>query len=331
MTRIWRWPDLRNSAGTLHQVTDTHFGSGSHFPGRSTAAPWVAAWLARMQSDVEALRITTTGGHLHTGDMIDNWWEYDITPGQFQDIVDQQWVDYLSWRDGIQTTDGLPFAQAIGNHDSFGTIRAEGNSARVGTSGAQWAEIVGLPSVNNVWDMGQFRVICLGPDQWTDSVLLDFRLPDATIDWLDAQLSADSRPTFLAAHVPLLAQYPDFTQSADAANPRLHDVIGAHPNVVGWLSGHRHNSINPNQTNPVATVTVSGREIFAVCAPGGGGGVTTGGQAWSKGPWVASCYSTYLTLLDENTLDVRWRDHLSRRWVQYDPADARIQLTRSNN
>lgn len=332
MTRTWRWPDLRNSAGTLHQITDTHFGAGSNLtPAPGTELAWLPGWLDRAQQDIETLRITTTAGHVHTGDMTDNWWH--LPDSTVEEKIAEQYADYNTWRDAITAADGLPFAQCAGNHELLGGIYPD--AGRRGTTGAQWAASVGLSDWNNAWDMGQFRVIGLSPDEWipnTEGPTADFRLPQRTLDWLDQQLSADSRPTFLTAHVPLLAQYPDSSTGqncADLANPGLHDLIGAHSNVVGWLSGHRHNSI-ADTSNPATVITVSGREIFAICSPGGGGGYLTGGEAYSKGQWQASMFSTYLTLLDEDTLDVRWRDHLRRRWVQDDPTQARIHLTRSN-
>lgn len=129
-----------------------------------------------------------------------------------------------------------------------------------------------LESPNNVYEIGDLSVICLAPDTWeqpTDT-LTDYILPANTLDWLDAQLSASSRPTFIATHAPPDRQYPDDSITADGQNPRLNDIIGAHSNVIGWLSGHRHNIIEV-QPEHAETINVARQQLFALCGPSTGG------------------------------------------------------------
>jgi hypothetical protein len=61
-------------------------------------------------------------------------------------------------------------------------------------------------------------------------------------------------------------------------------------------------------------MTISGRQLFVVCGPGGGSGLSAGGNAYSQGQFGSHIFTTYWTLLDEFTMDIRFRDHLARSW-----------------
>lgn len=310
-TRASRFPDLRNGT-TIHHITDTHFGT-------TNWDAFVNDFLTRTQTDIEALKVALNGGHLHTGDMIDWWGLPSTTDISVTGPTETGW--YTAWRDAITANDGLPFAEAAGNHDMLGLWDPNNGSVRVGRTAAQWATDIGLTGPNNAHDMGDLRVLTMAPDFWVTNNYADpseawFTLSDATLDWLDAELAADTRPTFLAAHMPLNEQTP----GAQAAYPRLEEIIGGYPQVVGWLSGHYHNGITT--PNWATTITVAGRSLFAVCGPGGGGGQSQAGPAYGGGQWASSSYSTFMTLLDDHTLDIRFRDHLARRWVSAGAATA---------
>jgi hypothetical protein len=321
-TRPWPYPDLRNGT-TIHHITDTHFGA-------EWDAPFVYDWLTRTQADVERLKVATNGGHVHTGDMGDNWFDSTDLNVVAQHIAQQE-AAYRSWRDGIKAVDGLPFAEAPGNHDLFGNFSAPGASGatpRAGRSSADWAESMGLHAINNAYSMRDVRVLTLAPDWWypgDNPDLIPYQLSQATCDWLDAQLSADSRPTFLAAHVPLLEQYGNDGDTGDGATPRVAEIIGSHSNVAGWLSGHRHDSMtgNPEQAE---VITVAGRQIFAVCGPAAAGGCDRF-VAHADHQWQSTNISIWMTLLDDQNLDVRWRDHNSRQWTHV-PGGQSVWTTR---
>jgi hypothetical protein len=309
--RPWPFPDLRNGP-TLHHVTDTHFG-----PRASYA--YLADWHRRSETDIAYLRVATNAGHLATGDLINAWFG-SASLAQARKQRAQQRRDFQAWRAAITGADGKPFALATGNHDMSGPEDADGTWHPI--TGDQWAAFYGLPSVNNTWDMGEIRVITLGPEKWESfnrpNPYRKFLLPTGTLDWLDAELSADSRPTFLAAHVPTAQQYPDDFLTVNGQNPRFDDIVGAHGNVVGYLCGHRHNDVDANP-DLATVVTVGGRRIFTVCGPAAGGKdrwTGVGPYEDTSRQWVpnANC-SLYLTLLHDDTLDVRYRDHDARQWT----------------
>lgn len=271
MTRPWPYPDLRNGT-TIHHVTDTHFGTRYQ---TSFMRP-------RIADDLTVLR-ATHAGHIHTGDMID--WS-DTTP---EDAA------YLAWRDKITGADSKPFVQVVGNHDLQGFTTKQTRTSQ------QWAGIVGLNSFNTVTDIGDVRVLGMGPDSWALWNGEKSVLSGATLTWLDEQLTAaGSRPCVIATHVPPDEQYVTY---ADYQQPQanLDDIVGAHDNVLAWLSGHRH--INPLTEPAHATVaTIGGKQVACINGP------AAGASGESESMWV--------TFLDSGDVDIRWRSHLKRQWFQ---------------
>lgn len=306
-TRAARFPDLRNGT-TLHHISDTHFGTP-----RWDA--YVKDFLNRTLQDMDDMGISLTGGHLHTGDII-NW--YQDAPGGDSGTDAQRVFEenqYKIWRAQVKT-DGLPYAEVCGNHDLMGAAPVSGGT-RVPRLASDWAAAMGLPQPSNAYDFGDFRVITLAPDRWPGDVTdpdNQFTIHDPTVDWLQTQLWLDTRPVLLAAHVPLSVQYNEDGQRSvtPGNNPRLYELIGDNSNVIGWLSGHRHNDIRNSQWAEV--VTVAGRPLFNVCGPGGGSGRTRNSNAYSLGQYASDVYSSFITVMDENTIDIRFRDHLAKQW-----------------
>lgn len=316
-SRTWRYPDLRNGS-TIHMLTDTHY--------KSVDWPTFAQnWTERMEADVEFLKIATNRGHVHTGDMI-NW--HELTPGgEFgTDAVRvEEETRYLTFRDAVQSNDGLPWAEAAGNHDLVGvSLTGTPDGERVPRTSEQWATDVGLDSPLQAVDFGDMRVLAFAPETWGD-------LPDATMDWLEEQLSATTKPCFLAYHLPLAEQYgpdgPGDGSAIDNHNARILDIVGAHTNLVGWLSGHYHINVQqPSIQQPHASViNVEGRNIFVINGPSATNMANTDTRFTNGKP----CASMYLTLLDENTLDVRWRNHSTRSWMSSVPGESHRLLSRA--
>lgn len=311
-TRIWRLPDLRNGS-TFEHLSDIHFGT-------MYWATFLPNWMNRAQADIEALKVATNAGHLMTGDLIN--WFVDVSggPSGTAAIQTTEETAYKAWRDAIKAADGLPWAEVPGNHDMMG-VSSDGSgtaTSRTPRTAADWAADFGYASANNAWDMGDCRILTVCPDVWSSNTAdpsNQYILSTATTDWLDSELSSDGRPTFIAGHVTLTEQYGDAGGASvtSANNPAVYSLIGSHSNLIGWLSGHRHNGIGNSTWAKV--MNISGRNIFLVCGPGGGSGQSSDGNAYEGGQFGAHIYASYLTLLDDQTLDIRFRDHLGWRWT----------------
>jgi hypothetical protein len=297
MSRIWRFPDLRNGF-TLHHITDTHFGAANH-------GQFVLDWQEATAQDMEWLRVSLNAGHVHTGDMIHS---YDgASNSSASRNAELGW--YKSWRDKI-TADGLPYAEAFGNHDLIGPGI---DGARTPVTSAQFAASLGLDAPNNAVDMGAFKVLTVAPDVWADNT--DFVLSAGTLDWLDTELQAAGKPCWIAAHVPWNEQMGTSSggsTSVEPGNPGLVDLIDSNPNAIGWLSGHRHANIRTNASHASA-FTVGSRRIFGVNGPAAGGGRNSA-VSFEQHRWKGGNESMFVTYLGD-AIDVRWRDHNRRSWI----------------
>lgn len=319
----WRFPDLRNGS-TIAHVTDTHFGTPD-WPA------FAQNWLNRVQTDLEALKIAVDSGVIHTGDMINSYKDDPNGDNGTEETIANETSWYISWRDAIKASNGLPFAEAVGNHDLLGPFLSDGVS-RTNLTSQQWAESLGLSQPNNVYDMGDVRILTIAPDTWPNETLSSYLLSDDTLSWLDEQLSESTKPVFVGCHVTLQEQYPTVTGEpfADTSNPSLTDLIGAHSNLIGWISGHRHILV-PASPNHAEVISIGGRNIFAVNGPSAGGMGHDPGRQWGTSGTQNTCASIFMTLLDDDNLDIRWRNHLTNSWMS-GPSGAtqtHLLLTRS--
>lgn len=309
-TRAWRFPDLRNGSQTLHHITDCHFGGHSE-------ADWAHKWGTDVSDDMEKLRVFANAGHVFTGDAIHMYY----APTQNSQAT---YIKQLSWYTdfrGLIRADGLPYAECPGNHDMIGwgpDTNPDGSSGRTPVTGAQWASDYGWPAVNNVVDYGDFQVITLGPDLWVDGTT--YVLSAATLSWLDTQLGANTKPTWVATHVPTNEQMHTSsggTTSLEPGNPTILDVFDAHPHVIGHLSGHRHADIK-HEPYHASVFSVGSRNIFGINGPSCIGGMKGGQIADADAQWQAWNHTMFLTILETGPnaqIDVRWRDHNSKSWT----------------
>lgn len=292
-TRAWTYPDLRNGT-TFNHITDSHFGAHGN-------ADWLHQWMYRMRDDLVDLAGSHVG-HVHSGDCI-HWDSIG------DELIEDPW--FVEWRGAIKAADGLPWSVAEGNHDIACLGDTDGTNRRTGT---QWARAVNVPAQNTVTDIGGMKVIAIGPDSRPEGV--GWVMTAETMAFLDAELTrAGSTPCWVNCHTPLAEQYPNpnFTNmwNTDVANPQFFPILEAHPNAVGYLSGHLHTDIRP-QTNWCRPVNIGSRSIFSINGPPAGGG-RLGAVAYANHQWQSPCQSTFITYLGD-AIVVRVRDHLHRTW-----------------
>jgi len=300
-TRTWPLPDLRNGT-TVHLVTDQHEGFRFFTPDRH----------ARMGADLDLLK-ASAHAHVDAGDTIH--WQTDDGTG-----VDPEDPTVNAWFAARATAEpGVPWVRVPGNHDlSSHTTPYPKRDATA------WAAAAGQASPLTVTDAGDVRILGIGPDRWDyDQAGATFGtclLSPATLAWLEAQLTAaGTRPVWIANHAPLWEQYAadttpaDFTAGAEwwtSPRDQLAQIIDAHPNVVGWLSGHVHANVD---TRPAfaRSMTVGARRIFAVNGPASGGRIE--GVDFDHQQYDSPTQSLYVTYLGD-AIDVRCRDHQAGQW-----------------
>ena len=283
------WPTpLRADALRLTIVSDMHFGRREF---TQTVMEQAGASLDR-----EAHR---TDVFLDLGDLIH--WRY-ATQGPVEDAQARAWIN-----DRAAKT-GKPWYSIAGNHDlvSYGAPFPR-------RSGDQWASDLGLDSRNQVIDWQHWaRLILVSPQtQLYDESKpghAPMELSADEVAWIKAQADeVPERRVLVFFHAPLPTQYTSHMKDTLA-----QDMVGETPNIVAWVSGHRHTNLATDQYAFI-NHPASGRVIHHVNVPTFGG--ATGGYADDR--WGQPFLSTHLTVLPEGGLEVRCRDHLQSRWVPW--------------
>lgn len=122
-------------------------------------------------------------------------------------------------------------------------------------------------------------------------------LTDESLAWLDAQLRADDRPTFVCLHHPPVDIGVSLMDPIKLRRPeRLEAVLRAHPHHAGTLVGHAHTQ---------CATTFAGRPVLI------GGGVASTvpldaepfPRIWEAGPPTIAFH----LLHDDGRLTTHWR------------------------
>jgi hypothetical protein len=240
----------------------------------------------KVAQDLNSGRLGTSSPvvHLHTGDLVN-------TAVLTEDRLANTWRARLT---------DAPWALAVGNHDFWDNTRTPDQAARA----------LGWPAGNHALDLGAVRLLTVVPAGFYSSSGTDaWVLPPATLTWLDGQLGADSRPTFIACHVPLQEQFGVYRRGyVTEPGPAIIQLLDAHPNAVAWLSGHIHTRFD--QPRMFLTTTLpSGRPFVCVNTSATGAYTSAGASTWRFDP----IWSVYLHYFGD-LLEVRVRDHGAGRW-----------------
>ncbi|RKW71738.1 hypothetical protein DWQ67_02615 [Galactobacter caseinivorans] len=308
-------PDLRSSA-TVQVFADNQFGA---FSGHSTN------WNMRAATDSLSLK-PYVGMRANAGDCIE--WN-TATPED---------ADYKAFRN-VLTGDGLPYLDVPGNHDlttynnaakfPYTRTTADGIFERMARTADEWArDVPARGSANAVASTSDIAVMGVSSDLWAyrpNIASPNYAPPDplteATLTWMDQQLTAlGSKPTWLMSHQLPLGQFASNPGGVDEyLRPwsRIAEVLDAHPNVLGWISGHWH--IDPARADGVAKINVGSRSITAINAPSSQG-LRSGWNAkqlqygdGTLGPeYAKSMFIGY----DGTDITLRWRNHNNGTWVQ---------------
>lgn len=226
----------------------------------------------------------------------------------------RDWVKYYD------LGQGNPVHWVMGNHDQVGYANKPPMITAQG-----WADAWGYPGPSYPIDCGTYRLLVLGPTGTGTEMtpLATGGVPvrpmtDADLNWLDAQLTADHRPTLLVNHAPIFGMdtYDNATDrnwrsgqstvSGGMAAADLIAIINEHSHVAAWLHGHTHSKWNAAPNN-VSLFNTGSRNIAVVDASC----VFQRPRFNDRVPGV----TFYVDFMDDGkTLNVRWRDHEKSLW-----------------
>lgn len=242
---------------TIAHLTDTHFGNRSEVADRNRR---VVEAVAALGPDVVIV----------TGDVADH--------GTAE--------EYAEARAVIGTLPG-PLLWCPGNHD----VREAFSTAVFGTPATEPLDVV--------FDVGGFRFLML--DSLVPAVegeRVDHgELGEASLDWLDAELTASPLPAFVCLHHPPATMGIDWIDEIRLRDPeRLEAIVARHPQVLATLVGHFHTA---------AATSFAGRPLLI------GGGVSSTvalpaeghGRIWNDAP---PSYAIHL-VTDDLRLITHWR------------------------
>lgn len=245
-------------------------------------------------------------------------------------------ASYKAFRQAVQA-DGVPYIDTPGNHDlttynnaatfPYTRTTADGIAERMTRSADEWAsKVAGRAKANTVIQNGDIAVIAVSPDWWPYRASIPgFGPPDPLseeiLGWLDGQLTAlGTKPTWMVSHAIPLGQFSTTTAKDTEFLrpwPRITEVLGAHSNALGWLSGHWH--IAPSNGESIKTLPAGPRSIVSINAPSSQGirsGWSAAQQQYGDGTQGPEYMKSMFISYDGTSITARWRDHNAAAWVQ---------------
>lgn len=293
-----RRPGPRAGTNVLHLIGDTHFGA-------LTTAPYTSRY-ARVKADLD--RLPPPEFHLQLGDLTENG-----------GITNTEIVTALAWHNSLNA----PRLNVVGNHCMYKTGVGVGSPPWPFRSADEAAADMGLPAANYVREVanGDADLIVLGPDALDTTNVTGCRYDTPALTFLDQALDASTKDVCLiAAHAPLKntvgfgdsSPYRSSDQFFHAASDAgfttdagIRAVLADHPKAKAWISGHTHSVLGSNRL--VYGETVGGHTLV---------NINTSCIAYTGNvrEWTDRLVTMRLQIEDDR-LDVHFRDHGARQWV----------------
>lgn len=286
MTRMFA-PPTRMDAFKITTISDSHFGRRS----------WTNDAMNHAGPSLDKLA-PVTDLFVHAGDII-HW-------NVAGDMAAQD-ASALSWMGTRQSNTGVPWKRIAGNH----CLRSY-DDPFPGRTGAEWSTTYSQPQME-VFDHDTWlRLLFVTPDQQrynlVDGGYYPMELSTSQVDWIVARANdAPGRRVFVFFHAPLPSQFPSHM---DGSN--VMAAIEATPNIIGWVSGHRHTNLKTD-LYAFLNFKVQTRLIHHINLPTFGG--ATGG--FTDDRWGQPFISTHISILPEGGVEIRFRDHLREIWLPW--------------
>lgn len=283
------WPHLPQAGVSLWHVSDTHFKDDGKFPWQYGHADSIAL-------DMATPAMSRIDGRVHTGDVIAG-----PHNGTYPDARAKAWLE--------ANLGGAQDVWVPGNHD---VVNVNGSGNGPDRTKEDWAAVYGRSALSSTPITGPdgttVRVLGFTADNTLFGSGPTWTMSQATLDWIDAELTANPEPTFLACHyyLPDQGNY-DLTTKAQPRQDFI-DLISAHSHVAGWLSGHGH--WGPDTWKSVTSLAIGNRTAFpAISAPSAMITYGIGNDAPGR-----SC-AMAISFLDYDRIEVRFRNHTAQKWV----------------
>lgn len=211
--------------------------------------------------------------------------------------------DYATMIDFIESLGSGEWYSCAGNHDAHDRTPA------------QAAALMGMPGANFVVDAEYLDAVFVFA--WVRCAYAAAQEPGAStptdVNWIDSTVAGySSRRVFIVGHAPLWDPRPQ--NSVSTENDQLIELCNDYPQVKGWLCGHTH--VDMNHEGIVHALDVGSREIAHI---NGSALVYTGSSA----EWYDPLCTQFVTLEDDR-LEVRFRDHGARQWTGGGPYRQRV-------
>jgi len=225
----------------------------------------------------------------------------------------------VAWADSISAT--VPWATLIGNHDIYNNNRT---AAAAATS-------FGMPSLNQNIDVGFARLLLVNPTTLAayPSLPAAIKLSQATLDWLEGELAAATKPCLVCCHAPLKDTVIDsaedgstvfdssleefhVTREGDTTDTYIRDPLGEYDQAKAWVSGHCHVDARRTGSTLFTTTTCGSRQVASIHAP----------VVYYVTPTVDvgdPLWSVWVTVRADGKIECRLRNHALGSWDM--PAD----------
>lgn len=213
----------------------------------------------------------------------------------------------------LYALDGTPLVGVLGNHD-----------LNFGGSGEMIARQYGWSGRNHVDEHDGFRFVCYSAENQTEdgsaTTSHAWTIPADVLAWMDSAIGTDDTPVILVSHCPPWEQYQD-ESTGYLLEPRadIAAMVAAHPNVIAWMSGHRHHWYQDN-ARMFRSVSFGGRNV-ALIQSGTCGGTIDAAQRPTGHPVqsVRTNGSVFASYFDANDpggqrWEIRVRDHSAQTW-----------------
>lgn len=280
-------PPIRKDAFKITAISDTHFGRRS----------WTNEVMGQAGGSLDRLA-PVTDMFAHVGDII-HW-----------NVANQKTAQdeaAMAWLRARREATGKPWSVIAGNHclNSY-------DAPFPGRTGEEWAATYGEAQMSLTDHDTWLRVLFVTPDRQRyesgNGGYLPMEISDSQMAWIKARADeAPARRVFVFFHAPLPTQYPSHMDGSNVL-----DVLEATPNIIGWVSGHRHTNLASDQY-AFLNHRLNSRLIHHINLPTFGGAT----PGFPDDRWGQPFLSTHISILPEGGVEIRFRDHVQSRWVPW--------------
>ena len=210
-------------------ITDVH----AHDTDSPIEGKWMTNTEARLGVFTDAMNVWAPDFVVELGDFINGWVVLGADPGDPARIS-----DVLAWADTLYGRFDGPRYHVIGNHDVYNLDKPT------------YREILGTEATTYSFDVGAYHFIVLdvqfaedGSDLAQTYTGVGGFVPEASLEWLRADLAASAAPTIVFVHQMLDAYVEEWGRAIVANQPDVQEALVEDGDVIAVFQGHDHNNV----------------------------------------------------------------------------------------